>query len=308
MAEYYTLGASLPTLRLDDLKTIGFTSSEFVDELRSQAPSGDQKQLDLMLLPEDNRTLLALLQGNPIPESGHPYAIGPVKLKALVDLLRSREPDAVDPFEVQEEVNKRDYPTYIIDFAREYLTDEVSQRPPEYFYEDILANAYYDYVEREGNKFVRTWKALERNIILVLAAITVKRFDLDARKLIIGESELVRLLRSGNWSDVSFLEEGDVVTEITRISEEENLSTREHKIDDFKLRFLDNLTFADTFSINAMLAYLERLLILERWANLDKELGASRFKEIVGTLNSEAREGLDDFRRMNKKANSSFRK
>lgn len=308
MAEYYTLGASLPTLRLDDLKTIGFTSSEFVDELRSQAPSADQKQLDLMLLPEDNRALLALLQGNPIPEARHPYAIGPTKLKALVDLLRSKEPDAVDPFEVQEEVKKGDYPPYIIDFAREYLTDEVSQRPPEYFYEDILANAYYDYVEREGNKFVRTWKALERNIILVLAAITVKRFDLDARKLIIGESELVRLLRSGNWSDVSFLEEGDVVTEITRISEEENLSTREHKIDDFKFRFLDNLTFADAFSINAMLAYLERLLILERWANLDKELGESRFREIVGTLNREAREGLDDFRRMNKKANSSFRK
>ena len=308
MAEYYTLGASLPTLRLDDLKTLGFTSTEFIEELRSQAPSGDQKQIDLMLLPEDNRALLALLQELPVPEPRHPYAVGVPKLQALVDLLRSREVDALDPFEIQEEVKEKDYPSYMIDFAREYLRDEVSQRPPEYFYEDILANAYYDYAEEKGNKFVRTWKALEKNIILVLAAITVKRFDLDARKLIIGESELVKLLRSGNWSDVSHLDEGDVITEVSRISEEENLSLREHKIDDFKFRFLDNLTFADTFSISTMLAYFERLVILERWAHLDKEIGESRFKEIVGQLNSEAREGLEEFRANNKKSNSSFRK
>ena len=308
MAEYYTLGASLPTLRPDDLKTLGFTSWEFIDELKAQATSGDRKQIDLMLLPEDNRALLALLRNDPIPEPRHPYAIGVDKLGALVNLLRSREVDARDPFEIQEEVKKSDYPAYMIDFAREYLYDEVSQRPPEYFYEDILVNAYYDYVENKGNSFVRTWKALEKNIILVLAAITVKRFDLDARKLIIGESELVNLLRSGNWSDVSFLDEGDVITEITRISEEDNLSQREHKIDDFKFRFLDNLTFADTFSISAMLAYFEKLLILERWSSLDRTVGETRFKEIVGNLNSEAREGLEEFRRNNKKANSGFRK
>lgn len=308
MAEYYTLGASLPTLRLDDLKTLGFTSSEFIDELRSQATSSDQKQIDLMLLPEDNRALMAILKGDPIPEARHPYAIGPERLKALVDLLRSREVDAIDPFEIQEDVKEKDYPAYMVSFVREYLLDEASQRPPEYFYEDILANVYYDYVSENGNKFIRTWKALERNIILVLAAITVKRFDLDARKLIIGESELVKMLRAGNWSDVSYLDEGDVITEVTRISEEDNLSLREHKIDDFKFRFLDNLTFADTFSISTMLAYFERLLILERWAHLDKEVGEARFKEIVRSLNSEACEGLDEFRRMNKKANSGFRK
>ena len=308
MAEYYTLGASLPTLRPDDLKTLGFTSSEFIEELRSQASSGDLKLIDLMLLPEDNRALLALLREDPVPEPRHPYAVGVEKLRALVKLLRSRETDAPDPFEGQEELCRKDFPLYLIDFAREYLSDEASQRPPEYFYEDILSNAYYDHVERKGNSFVRTWKALEKNVILVLAAITVKRFDLDARKLIIGESELVKLLRSGNWSDVSYLEEGEVITEISRISEEENLSTRERKIDDFKFRFLDNLTFADTFSISAMLAYFEKMIILERWVSLDKELGENRFKEIIGTLNGEAREGLEEFRKNNKKSGSSFRK
>lgn len=308
MANYYTLGASLPTLRLDDVKSLGFTSDEFITELRSQAPKSDQKQIDLMLLPEDNRALLAILRGDPIPEPRHPYAIGPTKLKALVALLRDREVDARDPFEIQEEVRKRDYPDYMLDFAREYLTDEVSQRPPEYFYEDILANAYYDYVLKHGNTFVRTWKELERDIILVLAAITVKRFDLDARKLIIGESELVQMLRSGNWSDISTLDEGDIITEITHISEEENLSLREHKIDEFKFHFLDNLTFADTFSISAMLAYFERMIILERWASLDRDRGEQSFKEIVRNLNHEAREGLEEFRRMNKKTNTNFRR
>lgn len=308
MAQYYTLGASLPTLKLDDHKGTEYTASSFINEVLDQAPKSDVKQVNLLLLPADNAALLAILRDNPLPALQTPLAVGVEKLRALVKLLRGSELDAINPFEGQEYVQKKDYPQYMIDFIREYLRDEASERPPEFFYEDILQALYFEHVQKEGNEFVRTWTALERNVSLVLAAITVKRFDLDAKKLIIGESELVKLLRSGNWGDVSYLEESDVVNAITQISEEQNLSTKERKIDDFKWTFLDNLTFSDTFSINAMMAYFLKLTIIGRWSKLDKAQGEQTFREIVQELNKEGREDLEAFKEMTKDKKSRFRK
>lgn len=307
MAQYYTLGASLPTLKIDDHKGNEYDAVTFVKELLQQASKSDTKQINLILLPADNAVLLAALKEDPIPVIDGPMAVGVEKIQALVKLLKEKELDAVDPFDSQEVVRRKDYPAYMIRFAREFLTDKATERPPEFFYVDILQAMYYEHVQREGNTFLRTWTALDRNITLVLAAITVKRFDLDARKLIIGESELVKQLRTGNWGDVSYLEEGEVVKAITQISEEKNLSLRERKIDDFKWDFLDSLTFADTFSINAMMAYYLKLTIIDRWSKLDKTQGEKTFRAIVEELNKEGKDDLEAFKEIAKSKKSRFR-
>ena len=195
------------------------------------------------------------------------------------------------------------YPSYLVDFMYEYRHDQEIDRPAEHFYEDILDNYYFRYVMERGDKFVRTWVRFDRSIRLVLAAITIKRHDLDARRLIVGDSDLVRLLRSGNWHDITFLEEGEVVQQVLQISEEQDLSVREHRIDQLKWDYLDSLTFADTFSIDTMLAYLLKLQMLSRWSSLDAEMGKSRFREIMDQLNHESRSDLEKFRAEAKKHN-----
>lgn len=303
MAEYYTLGASLPTLKSDDYKSLGYSSASFVRELKDQASSADRKLIDLLLLRGDNKVLLSALEQRPNPIPDTPLAIGEERIRALVTTLREVDREAKEVVIGEERISLKEYPEYMVDFVREYLHDRETDRPAEYFYEDILANEYYRYAQKRGNKFVRTWLALERNISLVLAAITAKRFNLDARKIIMGESELVELLRSGQWREISFLEESEVVDRVMKISEEEHLAVREHKIDDFKWSFLDNLTFADTFSIDTMLAYILRLQILERWSVLDKEKGEAVFRDIVDHLNKEGKEGLRRYKEMSHKKN-----
>lgn len=305
MAEYYTLGASLPSLKSDDYKSLGYTSASFISELQSQATASDRKLIDLLLLQGDNKVLLSILEQSPLPTLTAPLAIGIERLEALVTTLRDKDRDAKEIRLGESSISIREYPNYMVDFVREYLHDQEIDRPAEYFYEDILGNEYFRYAYRHGNTFVRTWLSLERNISLVLAAITAKRFNLDARKVIMGESELVQLLRSGQWSEISYLEEGEVVSAVMKISEESHLATREHKIDDFKWAFLDSLTFADTFSIDTMLAYFLRLQILERWSGLDRERGEQVFRDIVDTLSREGKEGLERYKEMSRKKNKS---
>lgn len=305
MAEYYTLGASLPTLKSDDYKSLALSSAAFISELREQATAADHKLIDLLLLQGDNKVLLSILEQRPIPVLTSPLAIGEERLQALVTTLRDKDRDAKEVIIGEKSISISQYPRYMVDFVREYLHDQEIERPAEYFYEDILGNEYFRYALKNGDKFVRTWLSLERNISLVLAAITAKRFNLDARKVIMGESELVQLLRSGQWSEISYLDESEAVSTVVKISEEPHLATREHRIDDFKWDFLDNLTFADTFSIDTMLAYFLRLQILERWSVLDKDRGEEVFHDIVDTLNKEGKEGLERYKEMSRKKNKS---
>lgn len=302
MAEYYALGAGLPTLRLETGKTPPVTPEDFVELLGGSASSRDRQLLELMLYREDNRALVALLYDRPIPEPRHPYVVGIDRLKRLVAAAEGGQITSPMVGEEQQ-LDLRDYPSYLVDFIREYRHDQEIDRPAEHFYEDILDNYYYRYVMEKGDKFVRTWTNFERSIRLVLAAVTIKRHDLDAQKLIVGDSELVRLLRSGNWHDISFLKEGEVVQQVLQISEEEDISLKEHKIDQLKWDFLDSLTFADTFSIDTMLAYFLKLQLLDRWSSLDEERGKETFREIVDRLNHESRADLEEFRADAKKHN-----
>ena len=94
-----------------------------------------------------------------------------------------------------------------------------------------------------------------------------------------------------------------MVQKVLQISEEEDLSVREHRIDQLKWEYLDSLTFADTFSIDTMLAYLLKLQMLSRWSSLDAEIGKSRFREIIDQLNHESRSDLEKFRAEAKRHN-----
>ena len=73
------------------------------------------------------------------------------------------------------------------------------------------------------------------------------------------------------------------------ISEILSLALKEKKIDAFKWAWLDERTFFDIFSIEAVFAYFCKLEMLERWEHLDVEEGKETFKQIIENLRGEAK-------------------
>ena len=63
---------------------------------------------------------------------------------------------------------------------------------------------------------------------------------------------------------------------------------KEKAIDAFKWMWLDDATFFDPFSIEAVFAYLVKLDMLERWAILDVEEGKKTFRSIIENLRKSA--------------------
>lgn len=298
---YYALGAALPVLKQSDLSAAGQSSTRFLKELQSVTSKSDQKQLDLLLLREDNRLLMQLLKAEdetayemvtPTLPPEH-YALGIDQLRHLIDTIKAGKT-----------VAKKEYPKYMVDFVEDYLHPEVSEEGEEehskrrdlHFPEDLLAEAYYKYVQKKGDAFLRAWSSMEQSIALVFAAVLAQNFNLDSEKYVVGSGELIEILRSGDWRKVSYLKEADTVKEILKLTEEKHLALRERSIDELKWRLIDTLTFTDVFSIDAMMAYLLKLLMLERWSVLDNDKGEARFREIITSLNEEGQGEIENYR------------
>lgn len=303
MSEYYTLGAQLPMLKKGDYRNHALTSKDFVDILLKQATKRDRRQVELLLLREDNTLLLQLLRdSSATAEEGKLYVLGEEKLRTLIDSIGKRleaERNAVTIYQELEypRLPKGVYPQYMIDFVTTYLKEQMEGVNQSYFYSDLLLMGYADYIQKHGNSFLREWFAFEYDIAAIFAAMTSDQYELKREQYILGTRPLHQLLREGNWHEIAYLPEGEMVETMRKIAEEKDLAIREERIDEYKWDLLDEVTFADIFSINAMLTYLLKLQILERWEKLDKVQGEQRFKTIVSTLNSEFREEMQDFKR-----------
>jgi hypothetical protein len=71
------------------------------------------------------------------------------------------------------------------------------------------------------------------------------------------------------------------------ILEDSDLASRERKIDLLKWNWLEENSFFNYFSIEKLFVFVEKLLMVERWAVLDKEKGQQLFRTLIGNLKSE---------------------
>ena len=74
---------------------------------------------------------------------------------------------------------------------------------------------------------------------------------------------------------------------ISRISEETDIYERERKIDKFRWDWLEENTVFDYFNVEYLFAYLCKLQILERWAQLNAEEGERVFRELIANMKNE---------------------
>ncbi len=88
------------------------------------------------------------------------------------------------------------------------------------------------------------------------------------------------------------VEELDEAGAISDILAEENLLSREKALDDLVWKKVEELTVFDYFDLEAVLAFVAKLRIADRWLVLDLEEGRARFrrlvKEVKGTFNLES--------------------
>ncbi|MCH5168804.1 MAG: DUF2764 family protein [Prevotellaceae bacterium] len=272
MANYYCMIAGLPDIDLQDANP-GLDLENMREQCEEQLTFYDRKLLFYFFLHFDCINLVKLLKN---PEADIDQW-GNFSLDQLRDLITSA---------TELNFNVHRYPAFMSIFAREYAFNKDKEG---YFPEDEMAYQFLDYAIRTcPNRMMRRWYKLNLDITNILTAMLARAQGWSVGDFIKGEGEVQEIIRENKTKDFNLGTELDYIPQLMKIVEEEDPVRKEKMIDAFKWRWLDERTFFEPFSMEAVFAYLCKLEMQQRWAKLDVEQGKETFRKIIDELRGEA--------------------
>ncbi|MBR5803574.1 MAG: DUF2764 family protein [Bacteroidaceae bacterium] len=272
MSNYYCLMAGVPDVALDDARG-ALSMAEFKEELEGILTEADKQLMFYLYLRYDCLNLVKMLK-NPEAEIS---PLGNYTRDQYMDMMTSAR---------EMTFNVHRYPKFLSIFAREY---SYNKDKAGYFPEDAIMLEYYLYSFKCPNRMLRKWFEMNLNVTNILTALIAKKYGWNVSDYIQGDNMVCDMIRHSNARDFGLSLELDYVGDLMKIVDCDDPVEKEKRIDAFKWMWLDEQTFMDVFSIEAVFAYMCKLEMLERWEKLDLETGRETFRQIIENLRGEAR-------------------
>ncbi|MFR9504035.1 MAG: DUF2764 family protein [Rikenellaceae bacterium] len=267
-SQYYCLVAGLKELTLD-AENKGFEPKSIINEILDELSPRDAKGVKLLYTYYDCENLAAARAGrqrhNPLgnldreqieAELEEPSLTPPSIAKVIRAFASSESQEAED-----------------IDITTSF--------------ERALFEAYYRECASSSSRFLKEWSEIDRNLRNISAAITARLTDTAIDQVVVGEGEIADSLRRSSAADFGLRGELPYIdTLITAINDEPNIVEKEHKIDNIRWAEVEEASTFDYFTISAVMAYLVKLNIVARWAELDPTRGREMLKRLMQELSA----------------------
>lgn len=271
MGNYYCMMAGLPDITLESKLDVSIP--DLREEMDMALSESDKKLMYYFFLETDCKNLVKLLK-DPKAEIDPNSNLSMEQYKDLITYAR----------EINFNVHR--YPAFMSEFARHFDKNIESE---DYFPEDELLLAFYEYTKTCPNQMIREWYQLNHNINNILTAMIARKQGWNVADFIKGDNEVCYMIRHNHSKDFDLSFELDYVNDLMPIVDCEDPVEKEKKIDAFKWLWLDEQTFFNVFSIEAVFAYCCKVKMLERWEKLDVEKGQATFRQIIEDLRGEAK-------------------
>lgn len=267
---YYCLVAGLPDL-VPEEKKLSFTSADFRTMMEDELSSKDYALLKLFYLPFDHDNLLNLFfeENKEWNDRGN---FSKEEMEPMVDRKLAHTAEMSS------------FPEYLADFVFLMHSEEAPESRVKAARK--LSADYYDFLLRYPNAFVRQLSKYQQDTSNVLTALNGRKHDLKIEEALIGNNEVTDSLKRNRSRDFGLKSEVEHIEDLLQIFETENLTDRELKLDVHKWHFVEDATFFNYFTIEKVLAFLQKLLIAERWLHLDPEKGREMFEKLFSELKS----------------------
>ena len=261
---YYCLIAGLPEISPDD-KKLSLSVQELRSYLNDYLTKEEIDVINLFFYPNDNAQILRLLQ--------------------------KQEPDPTlqtvfTASQLEDEIND---PMFVPSYIKEYLLDlnkedkEKNNRLPEV----ELSERYWNFMLSQKERLVKKYAEFSLNIKNLITAINCRKYQIDIEKEVIGNSYFVNQLKTSRAKDFELSDDYPYVDKILALFEKDSTAEREYKIDMLYWEFLDDMTEYKYFTFDNVLAFMLKLMILERWSNMTTEQGKKIFRELLDRFKTE---------------------
>lgn len=258
MANYYYLGALLPELDLNHPPDISF--EELQNLFAMNLTNRDLAKVQKIRRYIDLQNIGHLWQSEPLD----PY--GEFDKNALEDILLTGD----------------GMPSYVKDYL-DSTTDMKDTLQRTYG----LLKQFFQHEIQNSHGFVKKYLEFEQNIRFVLAGIRAKALGRDLLKEFQNqdpEDELIAQILA--QKDAKTFEPPDGFEEIKQIMDEHSSNPFEinKAIAEFRMKKIDEMLGDDQFSIDRIIGYFIKLIIVEKWQALDKKQGKEIVEKILKEL------------------------
>lgn len=262
---YYYLIAGLPELTPEQTKA-PFSVTEFVEMLEESLHPDDLRLARLLFLPYEDALLLDLARGAQTP--AHPLS------------RFSRE-------ELEERLKEPgQLPAYRYRFYDAFRNEEPLWA--DLSWENQLTRLRYEYLLEETEGFLHDWFAFELNLQNILVAWNSRHFELPLGGQLVGENEVSAALGRSHARDFGLANDHPYVDRLLNALEGDSILQCEKTIDHIKWDFIEASNTFHYFTLEVVLGYLLKLMMLERWLRLDAEAGRAAVDRWIRTLEKDA--------------------
>ncbi|NLH57691.1 MAG: DUF2764 family protein [Rikenellaceae bacterium] len=270
--EYHYLIAGLPDLLIDQDRK-DFSLERLRAEMKDHLHPADYKQVEQLFLEFDNANF-----------QNH-----------IFNRNQQFNPDSTIPENYYAELDEHIgmFPSYIQEFYRYFkggnegdedddtkvYKSKVEKNP-----EVVFQEYFFSYMMGSGNYFISNWYGFLRDFNNVLTAINCRKQGIDVATQLVGEEELVDTLTRSQAADFGLKKEIGYLEQLLQIADMHDIMEREKRIDLLKWSKIDEIVTFDYFNIHAILAFLVKAIIVNRWLKLDAQIGSEMFKKMVNDL------------------------
>ena len=261
---YYCLIAGLPEISPDD-KKLSLSVQDLRTYLNDYLTKKETDIINLFFYPNDNAQILRLLQ--------------------------KQEPDydlqtVFTASQLEDEIQD---PMFVPIYIKEYLLDlqkedrESANRLPEV----ELSERYWNFMLSQKEKLVRKYAEFSLNVKNLITALNCRKYHLDIEKEVIGDSFFTKQLKTSRAKDFELSDDYPYVDKVLALFEKDNTAEREYRIDMLYWEFLDEMTEHKYFTFDNVIAFMLKLMILERWSKMTSEQGKKIFRELLERFKNE---------------------
>jgi hypothetical protein len=263
--KYHCLIAGLPELDLASRKA-WISPKDFRMQLEQELHPDDFALVKLVLMKLDNEHLVDFIEhGSFSRMEGSSFSLEDFQLQVA-------QFDAILPGDDL-------LPPYMVEVLGQYQAPE--SHPDRVEVEKAVADLYYDYIMEQGNDFLKDYTQFEYNMANLLAYIEAGNHATDPWKFIAGDTPFVRGLREDSSVTLAASAGFEMYYEITCYAEMPELAEKEMRYDEVRWKRIEEMAFFDDFTVNSVLAYLLKLLLIERWTRLEKGAGEEKLRGMV---------------------------
>ena len=250
---YYYIVAGLPDLLFDN-KNAGISSLDLKNELKPLLHKDDFDLCQLLFLEKNNRDLVNVLFDNTNPKNQEKLE-SISSYQYIAKLLKWREE--------QEEVSKFEL-------------------------ENKVYSYYYEFVLQTSNSFLQKWFLFKLNMKNIFTTFNCIKFNYSIENQLVKvkqNEEVYELLKNRQLKPEFFEDDVPMAKQIFSIAESDlKVEEKEKQLDSILWNYSEELSCYNYFSIEKILSFINKLMIVERWEMLDDEIGQNFLDQLMEDL------------------------